>query len=79
MFHRAGHQFYIDRFCFNLPLAVGKKPSRAEIKQRTLGEQAANIKNPVDRQLALKRITSSMMVMLARSMVVKVLSVLAGR
>ncbi|OPL08816.1 hypothetical protein AM593_06909, partial [Mytilus galloprovincialis] len=60
-------------------LTTPKKPNRLDIRQKQLGEQAANIKNSVDRQIALKRVTSSMMVMLARSMVVKVLSVLAGR
>ncbi|XP_052100156.1 probable E3 ubiquitin-protein ligase HERC1 isoform X2 [Mytilus californianus] len=59
-------------------LTTPKKPSRLDIRQKPLAEQAANIKNSVDRQIALKRVTSSMMVMLARSMVVKVLSVLAG-
>ena len=74
--------FLYDISCFNSVnyfIASTRKSSRIEIRHKLLGEQAANIKNSVDRQIALKRIISSMMVMLARSMVVKVLSVLAGR
>ncbi|XP_069137757.1 probable E3 ubiquitin-protein ligase HERC1 isoform X1 [Argopecten irradians] len=52
--------------------------SRPDSKYRTLGEQATNLKTPRDRQIALQRITSTMQVMLARSIVMKALSVLAS-
>ncbi|KAJ8304849.1 hypothetical protein KUTeg_018432 [Tegillarca granosa] len=55
------------------------KPERMDSKHKTLGEQAMNLKTQSDRQMALRRITSTMQVQLARSMVMKVLSVLAGR
>ncbi|KAJ8304108.1 hypothetical protein KUTeg_017691 [Tegillarca granosa] len=57
---------------------IAAKPERMDSKHKTLGEQAMNLKTQSDRQMALRRITSTMQVQLARSMVMKVLSVLAG-
>ena len=48
-------------------------------KGKTLGEQVTYLKSGNDRQTALQTITSTMQVMLARNIVMKVLSVLSGR
>lgn len=63
----------------NIIIILAAKPDRVDSKHKTLGEQAMNLKTQNDRQMALRRITSTMQVQLARSMVMKVLSVLAGR
>ncbi|XP_021370838.1 probable E3 ubiquitin-protein ligase HERC1 isoform X1 [Mizuhopecten yessoensis] len=60
------------------PLWSLLQASQPNNKYRTLGEQATNLKTPRDRQIALQRITSTMQVMLARSIVMKALSVLAS-
>ncbi|KAK3097022.1 hypothetical protein FSP39_005665 [Pinctada imbricata] len=62
----------------NLCQTTASKHSRIDHRNKSLGEQAANIKSGTDRQVALSRITSYMQLMLARSMVMKVLSVLTA-
>lgn len=45
----------------------------------TLGEQAAAVKNPHDRIVALRRVTAAAQVLLARTMVMRALSLLSVR
>ena len=45
----------------------------------TLGEQAAAIQNPHDRVMALRRVTAAAQVLLARTMVMRALSLLSVR
>lgn len=45
----------------------------------TLGEQAAAVKNPHDRIMALRRVTAAAQVLLARTMVMRALSLLSVR
>ena len=45
----------------------------------TLGEQAAALENPHDRVMALRRVTSAAQVLLARTMVMRALSLLSVR
>lgn len=45
----------------------------------TLGEQAAALQNPHDRVMALRRVTAAAQVLLARTMVMRALSLLSVR
>lgn len=45
----------------------------------TLGEQAAALANPHDRVVALRRVTAAAQVLLARTMVMRALSLLSVR
>nr|XP_022329995.1 probable E3 ubiquitin-protein ligase HERC1 isoform X2 [Crassostrea virginica] len=61
-----------------LTLSSFAKGSRPDGRSKTLGEQASHISSGEDRKVSLYRITSTMQIMIARSMVTKVLSVLAS-
>ncbi|XP_048738015.2 probable E3 ubiquitin-protein ligase HERC1 isoform X3 [Ostrea edulis] len=61
-----------------LTLSSFAKRSRPDSRSKSLGEQASYIRSGDDRKMALYRITSTMQIMIARSMVAKVLSVLSS-
>lgn len=61
-----------------MTLSSFAKGSRPDSRSKTLGEQASHIRTGEDRRMSLYRITSTMQIMIARSMVTKVLSVLAS-
>ncbi|XP_062621584.1 probable E3 ubiquitin-protein ligase HERC1 [Saccostrea cucullata] len=61
-----------------MTLSSFAKGNRPDSRNKSLGEQASFIKTSEDRKMALYRITSTMQIMIARSMVTKVLSVLAA-
>lgn len=58
--------------------AIGRPP-KEDSNRKTLGEQAVMLKNVDDRLLALRRTTTAMQVLLARSMVMRALSLLSVR
>ena len=52
---------------------------KEESKRKSLGEQAVLLRNCRDRTVALRRTTAAMQVLLARSIVMRVLSLLSVR
>lgn len=79
--------YYIIMFCFSVNTNANyhyfqgchssiEKSSSGRI---TLGEQAAALINPHDRVMALRRVTAAAQVLLARTMVMRALSLLSVR
>lgn len=63
------------RWCSGCQTSVDKSSSG----RVTLGEQAAALQNPHDRVMALRRVTAAAQVLLARTMVMRALSLLSVR
>lgn len=64
------------KLCFSGCHGSVEKSSSGRI---TLGEQAAALANPHDRVVALRRVTAAAQVLLARTMVMRALSLLSVR
>lgn len=74
--HRMGKFFSaLDMFFSGCHGSVEKSSSG----RITLGEQAAALANPHDRVVALRRVTAAAQVLLARTMVMRALSLLSVR
>nr|CAI5839110.1 unnamed protein product [Callosobruchus analis] len=60
-----------------VPKMADQKEERSDVKARFIGSQAAQLSTSIDRMLGLKNLTTTMHILLSRTIVLKVLSLLS--
>nr|CAH7744976.1 unnamed protein product [Callosobruchus chinensis] len=60
-----------------VPKMADQKEERSDVKARFIGNQAAELTTSIDRMLGLKHLTTTMHILLSRTIVLKVLSLLS--